>query len=166
MHLAIAPIDKKDDYQNDTGLAGFGAGLRYRPDRYIAMEFAAEFISGTDYMGRNRTEVPLMVNMLGYLNPRDAAQVYLLAGIGMSTATVKYRSGTETVYDYFGGQLGLGLELRVSHPVSLNFDLLGFIRGRTDSKASESPEFVDRDNGRISNTSWGGLIRAGVTLYW
>jgi len=69
-------------------------------------------------------------------------------------------------YSYFGGQLGAGLEFRVTRRVSLNLDLVGFMRGRTDQEARVQPEFTDPDTGRTTNTSGGGLFRGGITFYW
>jgi hypothetical protein len=62
--------------------------------------------------------------------------------------------------------LGLGLEFRIGRKTALNFDVLGFIRGRTDSRAEYEYEFVDPETGRGTNTSGGGLFRGGITFYW
>jgi hypothetical protein len=69
-------------------------------------------------------------------------------------------------YSYFGAQLGLGTEVRVSRRIAIGGDVVGFIRGRTDDKASYAPEFVDPNTGRATNTSGGGLVRVGATFYW
>ena len=69
-------------------------------------------------------------------------------------------------YTYFGGQLGIGAEGRISKRVAIGGDLIGFVRGRTDEGASEQPEFIDPETNRATNTSGGGLVRVGVTFYW
>ena len=79
-------------------------------------------------------------------------------------------------YDYFGGQVGAGLELRLGRVVAFNADIRGFIRGRTDALAQRQPEF-DSPAGcssqanfpgqcRTTNTSGGGLLTGGMTLYF
>ena len=48
---------------------------------------------------------------------------------------------------------------RIATPgkVALDFDVIGFIRGRTDDLARVEPEFVEEGTGRTTNTSGGGL---------
>jgi hypothetical protein len=62
--------------------------------------------------------------------------------------------------------MGAGLEFRLSQPVAFNIDLVGFVRGRTDRLADSEPEFTDDTTGQTTNSSGGGLLRAGLTLYW
>ena len=54
----------------------------------------------------------------------------------------------------------------MSRLVSLNVDLVGFMRGRTDEDARDMPEFTDPETGRATNASGGGLMRGGITFYW
>jgi hypothetical protein len=61
---------------------------------------------------------------------------------------------------------GVGLEFRLSRPLALDTDLVGFVRRRTDRAADESPEFVDPVTGRTSNSSAGGLARVGLAYSW
>ena len=100
------------------------------------------------------------------MNPKNKTQFYLLGGLGWSAATVKLNDAASEHYGYFGVQGGIGLEFRISKKVALNVDMLGFVRGRTDEKAQRVPEFVDPATGRTTNTSGGGLLRGGLTLYW
>jgi hypothetical protein len=101
-------------------------------------------------------------------------QIYALGGIGFSGAdvTIAPRSGDapfprhDEHYSYFGGQAGLGVEVRVSRSIALGGDILGFIRGRTDDNASSAPEFEDPNTHRVTNTSGAGLVRVGATFYW
>jgi hypothetical protein len=60
----------------------------------------------------------------------------------------------------------MGVEVRVSRRLAMGGDIIGFVRGRTDDKADISPEFVDPDTHRATNTSGGGLLRVGATFYW
>ena len=132
-----------------------------------------------DYQGNRRNETAFMVNGLLFLNPRSRAQIYLLAGFGWSGAHVTCTSCSNPVdnhYDYFGGQVGAGLELRLTRVLAFNVDVRGFIRGRTDQLAKSQPEF-DEPAGcsanpaaysscRTTNTSGGGLLTGGMTLYF
>ncbi|MEB2310537.1 MAG: outer membrane beta-barrel protein [Sorangiineae bacterium] len=153
-----------------SGMAGFGFSVRYRPVLPVALDLGVDFVGGNDWAGNLRAESALLANVLVYFNPRDAVQVYAIGGLGFSEAAVQVDDGVNPVtnqhYSYFGGQLGLGLEFRLTRRISLNVDVLGFLRGRTDPGARFSPEFTDPDTGRQTNTSGGGLFRGGITFYW
>ncbi len=157
----------------DTGMAGLGFAFRYRPIGHFALEAGLDWFGGIDYQGNDRRETAFTTNAMVFFNPRDPVQVYMLGGINFSGALVQSRDeqgnikpNTDRRYSYFGGQMGLGLEFRVSKVVSLDLDLIGFIRGRTDDAARTHPEFTDPDTGRTTNTSGGGLLRGGMTFYW
>jgi hypothetical protein len=66
---------------------------------------------------------------------------------------------------YFGGQLGLGMEVRVSRHIALGGDVIGFIRGRSDNDGG-TPDAVPRDPNVTEKNSGGGLLRLGMTVYW
>lgn len=177
MHLLGALMGDRGDKSQDSGMGGVGFALRARPTGYFALDFGLDVVGGRDYHGRRRTEVPLSINALVFVNPRDRAQFYMLAGLGWSSARVEvpyeYRGTNSTItgstvdrYGYFGGQLGAGFEFRVAKKTALNVDLIGFVRGRTDQAAALNPEFTDPATGRRSNTSGGGLLRGGLTFYW
>lgn len=171
LHLEGAMIGKGAN--GDTSMGGLGFGLRYRIIPAFAVEANLDFVGGTDYNGLKRNETGLTFNGLVFLNPKSVAQVYLLGGFGWSGAHVRndniqLANGYTTLddhYSYFGGQAGIGLELRLSRHFALNGDVRGFIRGRTDSTAQYRPEFTD-GSGRTTNTSGGGLLTLGATFYF
>jgi hypothetical protein len=151
----------------NAGMGGAGFGLRYKPVPAFGIESNLDFLGGTDYNGFRRNENAITFNALVFLNPRSRAQVYLLAGFGFSNAHVNDSSqGVSYDYSYFGGQAGIGLELRLSRHFALNSDLRGFIRGRTDDGANAHPEFYDPSTGQTTNTSAGVLLTAGATFYF
>jgi opacity protein-like surface antigen len=159
---------------SDAGMAGGGFGLRLKPNRYFGIESDVDFVGGTDYQGDTRHETAVTFNALFFLNPKSRAQIYLLAGFGWSsahvTSDVSCSGGVncdslDARYGYFGGQVGAGLEFRIGRSFALNADLRGFVRGRTDHLAETQPEFTSND-GRTTNTSGGGLITGGGTLYF
>lgn len=166
MRLVGVMMDNQQD--EAAGMGGLGFSFRIRPQRHFAVDFGLDMLGGRDYEGNRRSEVPFTVSAMLYANPRDATQFYMLGGIGWSHARVETDDyyGTMEDYDYFGGHLGAGLEFRLSPPVALNLELLGFVRGRTDRLAESEPEFTDPDTQQTTNTSGGGLLRAGLTFYW
>ena len=155
-------------------MAGIGFALRYRPLPPLAFEAGLDLLGGNDYQGYSRGEVALLVNTIVFFNPHDVVQLYALGGLGISNAnvTIAPRAGEAAFkhhdehYSYFGGQVGLGVEVRVSRRIAMGGDLLGFVRTRTDDNADITPEFVDPDTHRATNTSGGGLLRVGATFYW
>jgi hypothetical protein len=144
----------------DAGMGGAGLALRFRPVPRFALEGDVDLVGGHDWNGDSRTELGGSVNGLLFLNPRSRAQIYLLAGLGATTAHVHADD-----YHYFGVQGGVGLELRLSHSFALMADMRGFIRGRTDSLAASQPEFTASD-GRTTNASGGLLFTGGLTIYF
>ncbi len=169
----------KHQYENsdgvdDRGMAGLGLGLRYRPKPHFAFEVGLDFFGGRDYQGDEREESALTFNGLVFFNPKDKLQFYALGGFGFTGAHVTLDRSValngaepeERDYSYFGLQAGLGLEWRVGRKTALNFDVIGFVRGRTDDAAQYEYEYTDPDTGRQTNSSGGGLARLGLTFYW
>lgn len=157
----------------DAGMGGIGMSFRFRPVPAFAFDAGFDLIGGIDYNGFRRTETPLALSALLYVNPRSAVQFYFIGGLDWSHAKVESdepspllagNGGYSAEYSYFGGHGGIGLEFRVTKLVSLNVDGLGFVRSRTDGGLT--PEFVDPETGRGTDSSGGGLFRGGVTFWW
>lgn len=163
-----------EDATNDTGMAGLGLSLRYRPTPMFALDFAADFLGGIDANGLERQEIPLALSAMLYANPRNVVQFYMFGGINWAFARVfadqvepNLAEGNQDEYTYFGGHAGLGLEFRVSKLVGINVDGLAFVRTRTDDDGDGLyPEFYNPRTQEASNSSAGGLLRAGVTFWW
>jgi hypothetical protein len=174
LHLGGALMGNRSEAAKDAEMRGLGLGLRYRPRPHVAFEASVELMGGIDFNGYERDERALLLDVLVFFNPWSKFQVYGLGGIGFSGADVEIapRAGEATFepfmerYAYFGGQLGIGAEGRISKRVAIGGDLIGFVRGRTDHDARDQPEFVDPETHRATNTSGGGLVRLGVTFYW
>lgn|GEM_PF-421346 len=176
----------------DAGMGGFGMSLRYRPWARLAVDAGFDIIGGTDYNGFERVETPFSLNGIFYVNPRSRTQFYFMGGVNWSRATVSSHepsallspnsdgAGYSADYKYFGGQLGVGLEFRLSKRVAFNVDFLGFVRERTDiddgdhhmnkgnhdTSSDKLPEYINAETGQTTNTSGGGLFRGGLTLWW
>jgi opacity protein-like surface antigen len=174
LHLEDAILGNKPERASHSGMGGLGFAFRYRPLPPLALEAGIDLLTGTDFQGYSRSEAALLLNTLVFFNPHDIVQIYALGGLGFSGAnvTIAPRTGEASFprhdehYSYFGGQLGLGVEVRVSRSIALGGDILGFVRGRTDDRADVVPEFEDPNTHRVTNTSGGGLIRVGATFYW
>jgi opacity protein-like surface antigen len=174
LHLEGAMIGHGN--AGDAGLGGAGLGLRFKPTRYFGIESDLDFLGGHGYGGDDRHETGLSFNGLLFLNPRSRAQLYLLAGFGWAWAhsvcdpstgaTCPGGLSVDAQYNYFGGQIGAGLEVRLTRSVAFNVDLRGFMRSRTDAIAQQTPEFGPDSQGRTTNTSGGGLLTGGMTLYF
>jgi hypothetical protein len=157
-----------------SGMGGIGLSLRYRPLPVFAIDVSSDFLGGTDSNGFDRQEVPFGVNAMIYPNPGDLAQFYAFGGISWSFARVfsdriepNLADGTSDEYSYFGGQLGVGIEFRVSRLVGINIDGLAVMRTRTDSDGGGLfPEFFDAVDREGSNTAAFGMLRGGVTFWW
>ncbi|MEY2933458.1 MAG: hypothetical protein RL033_4207 [Pseudomonadota bacterium] len=149
---------------DDAALGGVGASLRYALNPHLVLDLGLDSFGGTDYNGHDRTESSLAAGVLVYFNPDKAIRTYLLVGLHASAAQVDV-FGDQQDWTYLGAQAGLGLDIPVHQRVSIAIDLLGFVRGRTDSRAAREPEFTD-GSGNLTNTSGGGLFRGGVVLYW
>jgi hypothetical protein len=156
---------------HDAGMGGLGGGLRYKPKPQFGIEADLDFLGGHDYLGDQRSETSFAFNALFFVNPKDRAQVYFLGGFGWSWAHVTNdpsdpsQSAMDNHYSYFGGQAGIGLELRLTRVLAFNGDVRGFIRSRTDNQSQNQPEFVNA-NGQVTNTSGGALFTGGMTLYF
>lgn len=151
---------------SNASMGGAGLSLRPRPTPHFALDFGIDALSGTDFAGNERSEGAFTINPMLFVNPRSKVQLYFLAGLGFSSATVHYGDQTIDHYGYFGLDAGVGLEFRFSRHVALDVDLVGFIRDRTDRGADAKPEFTDPTTGRTTNTSGGGLGRVGLGFYW
>jgi opacity protein-like surface antigen len=141
---------------------------------HFAFDVGIDVLGGTDFNGFKRTETPLTLSGMLFLNPRNPVQVYVLGGINFSHAEVSSEFASPLLsskgdgtfgaeYNYFGGQIGAGLEFRVSRHVALNVDVIGFMRKRTDD--GRLPEFSDPEKG-TTNSSGGALLRGGLTFWW
>lgn len=159
--------------QNNAFMGGGGFAFRLRPIPAFAVDLGLELAGGTDYNGNARGEYAGVVEALGFLNPRDRLQFFVLGGfhVGGANVSVKKQGGVlVTPYDdhyaYLGGQLGLGVEWRFTRHAALTTDFQALIRGRIDEGRHEFPEYVDPSTHLTSNVSGGGLYRLGVVFYF
>ncbi len=155
------------------GLGGLGFAFRIRPEPLYAVDLGLEFLGGTDYSGNDRAEQAFVTNAVVFVNPRDRVQGYVLGGfhIGGAQVRVAELGGVpvpvhDVGYAYLGAQGGLGVEWRFTRSAALHGDFQLFVRGRVDSNRYYEPEYVDPGSHQITNTSGGGLFRAGFVFYF
>jgi hypothetical protein len=151
-----------DDGGRNARLWGVGASVRYSLNPVITLDLGLDSIVGDDYNGYDHSEVALSLSSVLYLNPSDVVRTFVLVGLSLSSARVDLGAEDQS-WGYFGGHAGLGLEFPLEARIALAVEAVGFMRGRTDSRAAREPEFTD-GSGRVTNTSGGGLVRAGVVL--
>lgn len=170
-HLALGVMGS--GAQNNALLGGGGFAFRLRPIPAFALDLGLELAGGTDYNGNDRGEYAGVVNAIGFLNPRDPVQCFVLGGfnVGGASVTVSHLGGVPIApyddhYAYFGGQLGLGVEWRFTRHSAITSDFLMFVRGRIDEGRQVLPEYVDPTTHLTSNVSGGGFFRLGVTFYF
>lgn len=103
-------------------------GLRFRPLEHLAIDVGIGLGGGRMRRpnGQDRaTEIGLAVDVVGYLNPRSTAQVFVLGGVGLGAVGSTEQVGTidpECPSDslFFGDLvLGAGLEVALNKTVSL-----------------------------------------------
>lgn len=165
VNLRLSGVLLGESRRRDDGqMGGAGISLRYQVNRVLTLDGGLDGIIGTDYNGYERSELSLSASALLFLSRHPAVRTYGIFGLNTSAARVDI-GGVDESWGYFGAHAGLGLEVPLSPAVALNFDFVGFIRGRTDAAAAARPEFTDAW-GRVTNTAGGGLFRAGVSLFW
>lgn len=173
VHLLAALIGARGA-DPDAGMGGVGFGLRFRPVPHLAIDGQLQLAFGNDYNGDERRETGFLLNAVGFLSPRSRIQPFILAGLHLSRAQVArgFRhqglpiATIDQHYSYFGMQFGAGIEGRITRRTALHFDILAFVRGRTDDDELSGPEFVDPDTRDTTNTSGGVLLRGGALFYW
>jgi len=152
-------------------MGGLQLGARFRASRVFGVELGFGSYGGADYEGNSRREHPITFDFMFFLPKESRFQAYMLVGGGFSFAQVDTDpdfiddwDDFDTRYAYIGGQLGLGVEWRLSPLFALSADVRGFLRTRIDEDRDRNPEFVD--GSRSTNTSAGVLGTVGMHFYF
>lgn len=159
----------------DIAMGGVHGAFRWRPNMgHFALDLGIGLYGGVDYNGLDRVEIPLTADALFYINPQSRFQIYGVAGVGVSFAHAEdwneFVTGPIEAQDYayFGGEAGIGAELKLGRWWAVNADVRGFIR--EEVTRGNDPEFteIDPETGdlRSTDTSGGFTLNVGATLYW
>ncbi len=166
LHLHLSGL-----FAEQLAMGGVGGAFRIRPNPHLAVDLGAGVYGGEDYNGLERVDVPLQADLLVFFNPQHRFQFYALVGAGASFGYAEgFNRNTlnfdSREYAHLGGELGLGVEWRLSRFFALNFDVRGFIRQRVDG--NPEPEFIEltATGVRGTDTSGGVLGRLGMTFYF
>ncbi len=145
----------------DVRMGGFNGALRFRPASHFGIDLGSGYFAGNDYEGDFRTEVPVTMNFLFFVNPKSKVQFYVLLGPGLSFGKKETLTEVRDMI-HAGGQAGAGLEFRLAPGFALNADVRGVLRHRIDN--DPRPEFTDGT--RSTDTSVGALVTFGGTFYF
>jgi hypothetical protein len=155
---------------SDIGMYGGGINLRYTASPSVGIELTVDAFGGTGYAGAERTEFPITLNVLWYLNPRSRFQVYILGGLGISIAEVEQNGYTDDPL-YGGGEIGLGLELLLGNHFGITLDARGFVRTRMNEREegnlAHDGSCRTGDDGQTECTDLeaGAVFNLGVNFY-
>jgi len=154
-------FDVAGTFGPDVRMGGFNGALRFRPASHFGIDLGSGYFAGNDYEGDFRTEVPLTMNFLFFVNPKSKVQFYVVLGPGLSFGKKETFTEVRNMI-HVGGQAGAGLEFRLAPGFALNADVRGVLRHRIDN--DPRPEFIDGT--RSTDTSGGALVTFGGTFYF
>lgn len=146
-----------------TYLTGVGLSFRVRPVRWLGVEPAIDLLTGYDQYDAVHSETHISTDLLFYLNPRDAVQVFGLTGGSIAFARHSeywaYKRST-----HLGAHMGLGLEFRVTHLLSFNVNAVAF--SRTVTAAQHRPPEQGDTTRAVQPSSAGMMLRGGTSVYF
>lgn len=144
-------------------LTGVGFSFRVRPMRWIGIEPGVDFFSGYDRYDAVRRETLFSTDLLFYVNPRDAVQVFGLAGASLALAKhSEYFAQSNSTH--LGVQIGAGLEFRVTHLLSFNVNAVGFSRRLTGAQRRDPEQYQAGE--LVESSSAGFMARGSAALYF
>jgi hypothetical protein len=173
-HLQLADVETDEEL----GMGGLGAYLRWRVSRRIALEgsldiFAAEqrWDDDAEEGTVTRVTVPLMVSGLFHLFPEGDLQLYGLVGLGVAGHAIEYRElGERMSFPSPVFQLGLGARLQLGPDVVLDASLRALTLNQRADEIEREPipegptatgpvDYRPRDGDRQVS---GGMLTVGV----
>ena len=146
-----------------TYLTGVGLSFRVRPVRWFGVEPAIDLLTGYDQFDAVHSETHISTDLLFYLNPRDAVQVFALTGGSIALA----RHSDYWAYErstHLGAHLGAGLEFRVTRLLSFNVNAVAF--SRTLTAAQHRPPEQGDTTRAVQPSSAGMMLRGGTSVYF
>lgn len=144
-------------------LTGVGLSFRVRPMRWFGVEPGIDVFSGYDEYETARTETNINTDLLFYLNPRDAVQVFGLLGGSIALASHSEHWQYEHT-THIGAHIGAGLEFRVTQLLSFNVNAVAFSRELTGAEARSLE--ADDAHDHIPKSSGGLMLRGSTGFYF
>ncbi len=130
---------------------------------WLGVEPGLDALRGYDAFDQPRSETTLSSDLLFYLNPRDAVQLFGL--FGASVAFVRHSDAwAHSNSDYLGVQAGFGLEFRVTHRLSFNVNAVATSRKLAGARSSRTTESSQAEP--VPESSSGFMLRASTALYF
>lgn len=162
----------------DPTMWGLGLQFRGKVSKHLGLELAADWLSG-DAGEMFQTTVPIMLSLMYYFTPDSPLKLYAMGGAGVHLTALEYDNGFRHDFVEVGGQVGGGLELRLSPDFALNADLrfLGLYRdvGTTTVIHDRCLEEVNSGNSFCSGINYldtddkfnvGAQFLIGASLYF
>ena len=149
------------DHANGAGIIG---GIRLRPSRYFGVQVQSGMMIGEGYAGESRREIPLIFDFMFFLAPESVVQPYFFIGLGGAVADVDDPVLGNDTRSYLGGNIGLGLELRLGRHFALTAEGRAFLRGMVTD--DDRPEYIHPETGKTTSTTAGFLGSLGVSYYF
>jgi Outer membrane protein beta-barrel domain len=139
-------------------MGGFGLQLRGKVSPRIGIEFGLDYMVG-DGGEMIQTTIPVMLSMMYNFFPRSAIRPYALVGAGIHLTKLEYDSGFRYDTIQFAGQLGGGLEFRLTQSFGISTDLrvLGLFKN-LGSQTSVERECLSSSAGNTGFCTSGGRI--------
>lgn len=156
-------LPSEDDTLESSYLTGVGVSFRVRPVRWFGIEPGIDVFTGYDEYDTARAETNINTDLLFYLNPRDAVQIFGLLGGSLALASHSeywaYEHST-----HLGAHAGLGLEFRVTRLLSFNVSAIAFSRELVGAEVRTLDEDDPRE--RVPESSGGLMLRGGTGFYF
>lgn len=137
---------------------GLGLQLRGKVSPRIGLEFGVDYLSG-DGGEMVQTTIPIMLSVMYHFFPRAVIRPHVLAGAGIHLTKLEYDNGFRYDTVQVAGQLGGGLELKLSDEFALSADLrfLGLYKN-LGSQNSIERECIQATGNLASCSGAGGTI--------
>jgi len=161
VHFQVASLTFED-----LDLFGVNAVFRYRPLPRFAFDFGFGIFGGEDELHLDHTQVPVFANVVAYLNPDSLAQLYGTFGLSIVSSqrdgfeNVRGRYVSSELVDW-GGQAGVGLEVRILRMFAITSELKALLRARlSEYEDYARPWDEERD------VQWGAMLALGALAYF
>ncbi|MFH1529663.1 MAG: porin family protein [Pseudomonadota bacterium] len=160
-------------------MGGLGIQFRGKVSEHWGLELGLDWLRGGDGTEVVQTTFPLMLSAYYQFFPGSRFRPHVLAGLGAHFTKLEYAGGFRYDTVQFAGQLGAGLEIKITDWFGLTADarLLGLFKN-LGSQSSIERECIQTIGGKAgycnglstldTNDQWniGAQFMAGATIYF